>query len=86
MKYYIEDLVFENFKKNPAYGRHRISRPMRIGGPIQFWRVCVIYLEKEEENNWAVDASTRPRIRAYTRVHMTDPRGGDGCSAPTPRF
>ena len=24
--------------KNPAYGRHRISRPMRIVGPIQFWR------------------------------------------------
>ena len=31
---------------------------------------------------------TRPRLHAYTRprVHMTDPRGGDGCSAPTPRF
>ena len=30
----------------------------------------------------------RPRVHAYTRprVHMTDPRGGDGCSAPTPRF
>ena len=24
--------------KNPAYGRQRISRPMRIVGPIQFWR------------------------------------------------
>ena len=23
--------------KNPAYGRHRISRPMQIVGPIQFW-------------------------------------------------
>ena len=31
-------------EKNPAYGRHRISRPMRIVGPIQFWRGCVIYL------------------------------------------
>ena len=30
--------------KNPAYGRQRISRPMRIVGPIQFWRGCVIYL------------------------------------------
>ena len=31
---------------------------------------------------------TRPRVHAYTRprVHMTDPRGGDGCSAPNPRF
>ena len=24
--------------KNPAYGRHQLSRPMRIVGPIQFWR------------------------------------------------
>ena len=24
-------------KKNPAYRRQRISRPMRIVGPIQFW-------------------------------------------------
>ena len=22
-------------KKNPAYGRHQLSRPMRIVGPIQ---------------------------------------------------
>ena len=31
-------------KKNPAYGRHQFSRPMRIVGPIQIWRGCVIYL------------------------------------------
>ena len=70
--------------KNPAYGRHRISRPMRIVGPIKFWRVCVIYLEKKIKNGRLM----RPRVHAYThpRVHMTDPRGGDGCSAPTPRF
>ena len=30
--------------KNPAYGRQRISRPMRIIGPIQFWKDFVIYL------------------------------------------
>ena len=30
-------------RKNPAYGRHQLSRPMRIVGPIQFWRGCVIY-------------------------------------------
>ena len=55
--------------KNPAYGRHRISGPMRIVGPIQFWRVCVIYLEekKEEEKNGAVDVSTRPRVHVSTR-------------------
>ena len=30
--------------KNLASGRQRISRPMRITGPIQFWRGCMIYL------------------------------------------
>ena len=28
------------YVKNPAYGRQRISRPMRIVGPIQFPRGC----------------------------------------------
>ena len=36
-------------KKNPAYRTHRISRPMRIVGPIQFWRGCVTYLEKRRK-------------------------------------
>ena len=31
-------------KKNPAYGRHQLSWPMRIVGPIQIWRGCVIFL------------------------------------------
>ena len=31
-------------KKNPAYGRQTISRPMQIVGPIQFWRGFLIYL------------------------------------------
>ena len=30
-------------RKNPAYGKYQLSRPMRIVGPIQFWRGCVIY-------------------------------------------
>ena len=30
--------------KNPAYGRHQLSWPMQIVGPIQIWRGCVIYL------------------------------------------
>ena len=34
--------------KNPAYGRHQLSRPMRIVRPIQFWRGCVIYLYKKK--------------------------------------
>ena len=38
---------------------------MRIVGPIQFWRVCVIYLERKK--NGAVDASTRLRIHASAR-------------------
>ena len=29
--------------KNPAYGRNQLSWPVRILGPIQFWRGCVIY-------------------------------------------
>ena len=29
--------------KNPAYGRHQLSWPMRIVGPIQIWRGCGIY-------------------------------------------
>ena len=29
--------------KNPAYGRHQLSRLMQIVGQIQFWRGCVIY-------------------------------------------
>ena len=30
--------------KNPAYGRHWISRSMRILGLLQFWRSCVIVI------------------------------------------
>ena len=37
-------MIFYPTQKNPAYGRQRISRPMRIVGPIQFWRGCVIYI------------------------------------------
>ena len=32
-----------HFFLNPAYGRQRISPPMRIVGPIQFWRGYVIF-------------------------------------------
>ena len=35
-------------KRNPAYRRHQLSRPMLIVGPIQFWRGCVIYPEGPE--------------------------------------
>ena len=37
--------------KNHAYGRQRISRPMRIVGPIQFWKGCVINLKKRKKFN-----------------------------------
>ena len=30
-------------RKNPAYGRHQLCRPMRIVGPIQIWRGCMMY-------------------------------------------
>ena len=36
--------------------------------------------KKKKKKYGAVDVSTR------TRVHATAPRGGDGRSAPTPRF
>ena len=29
---------FQKILKNPAYGRKRICRPIRIVGPIEFWR------------------------------------------------
>ena len=29
--------------ENPAYGRQRISQPMRTVGPIQFLGGCIIY-------------------------------------------
>ena len=32
---------------NPAYRRHQLSQPMRVVGPIQFWRGCVIYQQKK---------------------------------------
>ena len=41
------EIIMMGFEyKNPAYGRQRISRPMQIVGPIQFWRGCVIYFRK----------------------------------------
>ena len=60
-------MLTKTLQKNPAYGRHQISRLMRIVGPIQFWRVCVIYLEKKEKK---VGRLTRPRIHASKqRLH-----------------
>ena len=40
------DTLGESFliTKNAAYIRHQLSRPMRIVGPIQIWRGCVIYI------------------------------------------
>ena len=31
-------------EKNPAYGRHQLSRPMRIVEPIQIWRSWVFFV------------------------------------------
>ena len=38
-------------QKNSAYGRHQLSRPMRIVGPIQIWRGCMIYKNKFKKIN-----------------------------------
>ena len=46
----VQNLENKCVEKNPAYGRQRIFRPMRIVGPIQFWRGCMIYLEKKKIN------------------------------------
>ena len=37
-------------KKNPAYGRHQLSQPMRIVEPIQIRRGCLIYLKNKTKN------------------------------------
>ena len=37
-------------KKNPAYGRQRISRPMRIVGSIQFGEVACFFRGKGSPN------------------------------------
>ena len=41
--------------KNPAYGRHRISRPMRIVGPIKFFKISK--REKSSKTNLNITAS-----------------------------
>ena len=41
-------VIWKYFKKNLAYGRHQLSRPMRIVGPIQICRGCLIYLFKKK--------------------------------------
>ena len=45
--FYIFGKYSQTNMKNPAYGRQRISRPLRRVGPIQFWRGCMI----EEKKN-----------------------------------
>ena len=58
---YLVNLVFLScFEKNPAYGRQRISRPMRIVGPIQYWRGCVIKkILHTETKNLSTNADSR---------------------------
>ena len=36
--------LLKHLLKNPAHGRHQLSRPMRKVEAIQIWRGCVIYL------------------------------------------
>ena len=61
------------FLKNPAHGRHQIYRLMRIVGTIQFWRVCMIYLEKKKKTK--IGRLTRPRVHASARPHDGSTRG-----------
>ena len=65
----------EDVEKNPAYGRQIISRPMRIVGPIQFMRGCMIYLKKRRKRRRkkeAVDASTQ-RLHAWAMDALHPP-------------
>ena len=71
--------------KNLAYGRQRISQPMRIVGQIQFLRGCMVYQRKRKKKKmgWL----TRPRVDPTApRVDPTAPRVGDGRYAPNLRF
>ena len=58
------------YSKNPAYGRHQLSRPMRIVEPIQIWRAWVIFLffshhhqgrrvDQWEAGIWSCDLRTK---------------------------
>ena len=61
--------------KNPAYGRHQLSRPMRIVGPIQFWRLCMIYRSapksglgtRENADSVHAKVGTRSRQKCWLR-------------------
>ena len=37
----------KRIKKNPAYGRHRVSQPMRIEAPIQKQNIKAFFVEKK---------------------------------------
>ena len=65
-------------EKNPAYGRHQLFRPMRIVGPIQFWRGCLIYLYKKNTKNI--------RFWGSTRDHRSAPKRGRGPPRNTSLF
>ena len=53
----------ETVYKNPAYGRHQLSRPMRIEGPIQIRRGCMIYAKPLQDLEWDQAVITRTRFR-----------------------
>ena len=59
-------LIYRNTKKNPTYRIQRISQPMRIVGPIQFWRGCVIYFKKKRKKSTWNDSLF---LRLYKLVH-----------------
>ena len=63
-------------EKNPTYGRQRISRPMRIVGPIQFlWKGCLTISKKMfdecQQFFWDIIWDTINDTRHYRRVHST---------------
>ena len=58
-------VLIEAEPKNPAYGRHQLSRPMRIVGPIQFFsffRGGVLHFSKHRPSG--------PMLSITRNVHM----------------
>ena len=65
------DFLYTNpwIKKNPAYGRHQLSQPMRIVGPIKFLRGCVIRSTPEHIPDFRALLGTTDPHRKTDLVH-----------------
>ena len=62
---YINCRILRLYTENPAHGRQRISRPMRIVGPTPFWRGCKIYLQKKNAAH-LIRSRIHPTLKKFT--------------------